>query len=325
MECYVISLEHMQCDEEAPAPGPGSVTEALEQVRSGMRALAAADYTALPAEVHAEVLRAMHRFGAVQAAVFGRAGWAFTAAHGYDDYAQKNMSRWHITLGKVTRAAGYAAKAWITRYERHPLIVAALVDDGVISESWARTVTGWTGQLPEDYIPAADKIMMSAARAGADLEGLAKIAAELGALLARPDQDKGRAPGRGLKLATTFEGAGVLAGNLTPGCAAVVDAVLGALAQPSGTDDPRSHEERMHDALEEAMRRLLASRLLPQRAGAPVTALVHITLADMIAQDSGSAFQQAWITSVQAQWAGERAAASVQPGDGGAWLAGDAA
>ena len=311
--------------ETVTSAAPGSITEALEKVRSGMRELAAADYAGLPAAVQAEVLRGMHQFGAGQAAVSGRAGWAFVVAHGYDEYAQKNMGRWHVSQGKVTRAAGYAAKAWITRYERHPAVVAAMGELDVISESWARTVTGWTSQLPQEHIAAADEIMITAARAGADLEGLGRIAGELGALLAPPDRDKGREPGRGVRVETTFEGAGVLTGDLTPACAAVVNAVLGALAQRTGPEDLRTPGERMHDGLEEAMKRLLAARLLPQRGGAPVTALVHITLADLMTQDPGSVFGHAWIRDVQARWAGERAAASVQPGDGGAWLSGDAA
>ena len=97
-------------------------------------------------------------------------------------------------------------------------------------------------------------------------------AAELATRLLGPDQDKGKEPGRGVRLETTLDGAGILAGDLAPGCAAVAGAVLGSLSQPAGKDDTRSHGERMHDALEEAMRRLLAARLLPQRAGAPVTA-----------------------------------------------------
>ena len=37
-----------------------------------------------------------------------------------------------------------------------------------------------------------------------------------------------------MRLVTTFEGAGVLHGDLTPQCAAVVTAVLDALSAPSG-------------------------------------------------------------------------------------------
>ncbi|MGH3202404.1 MAG: DUF222 domain-containing protein [Streptosporangiaceae bacterium] len=55
------------------------------------------------------------------------------------------------------------------------------------------------------------------------------------------------------------EGAGVMTGDLTPGCAAVVTAVLEALSAPAGAADTRSREQRYHDALEDAMRRLVAA------------------------------------------------------------------
>ena len=73
------------------------------------------------------------------------------------------------------------------------------------------------------------------------------------------------------------------------------------------------------------MRRLAASGLLPERAGQPVKAWVHVTLAELRALDPESVLQGQWITAVQAKWAGARAAASVVGGDGAAWLDGPAA
>ena len=73
------------------------------------------------------------------------------------------------------------------------------------------------------------------------------------------------------------------------------------------------------------MRRLLASDLLPQRAGQPVKALVHISFADLCQLDTNSVLQEQWIAGYRAQWAAHRAAASVATGDGGAWLDGDKA
>jgi len=43
---------------------------------------------------------------------------------------------------------------------------------------------------------------------------------------------------------------------LTPECAAVVGAVLDALGAPAGAEDSRTHAQRYHDALQEAMRQL---------------------------------------------------------------------
>ena len=70
-----------------------------------------------------------------------------------------------------------------------------------------------------------------------------------------PDEDPARAfEDRGVRLETTFGGAGVLNGDLTPECAAVVGAVLDALSAPAGQEDDRTRDQRYHDALQEAMR-----------------------------------------------------------------------
>ena len=49
-------------------------------------------------------------------------------------------------------------------------------------------------------------------------------------------------------------GAGVVSGDLTPECAAIVGTVLDALSAPAGAEDSRTHAQRYHDALAEAMR-----------------------------------------------------------------------
>jgi hypothetical protein len=104
-----------------------------------------------------------------------------------------------------------------------------------------------------------------------------------------------------------------------------VGAVLDALGAPAGAEDSRTHAQRYHDALQEAMRRLLAAGLLPERAGQPVKALVHVSLADLMLLNGSSALMDEWISGVRAQWAAARAAASESGSDGGAWLDGDGA
>jgi hypothetical protein len=73
------------------------------------------------------------------------------------------------------------------------------------------------------------------------------------------------------------------------------------------------------------MTRLVAAGLLPERAGQPVKAMVHVSLPELRATDGGSVLQGQWITAVRARWAAHRAAASVTGSDGGAWLDGAAA
>jgi hypothetical protein len=101
--------------------------------------------------------------------------------------------------------------------------------------------------------------------------------------------------------------------------------VLDALSAPAGVDDTRSHAQRYHDGLQEAMRQLAASGLLPERAGQPVKAWVHMSLADLLRLQGSSALQQEWTAQVRATWAARRAEAAEGGSDGGAWLDGDAA
>jgi hypothetical protein len=130
---------------------------------------------------------------------------------------------------------------------------------------------------------------------------------------------------RSVRLVKTMDGAGVLVGDLTPECAAVVGKVLDALSARAGAEDTRTLEQRRHDALEEAMRRLIAADMIPARAGQPVKVLAHIELLDLIELDAGSALIKRWTLRVRAQWAAARAAASETGGDGGVWLEGEAA
>src|ERR1700746_428208 len=73
------------------------------------------------------------------------------------------------------------------------------------------------------------------------------------------------------------------------------------------------------------MRRLVASGLLPERAGQPVKVWAHISLADLLRLDGSSALQEQGTEQVRARWAARRAAASETGASGGAWLDGDAA
>ena len=176
----------------------------------------------------------------------------------------------------------------------HPQVVAALAAKEM-SESFGRTICQWTDKLPAGCRGAADEILLAAAAAGMDLRDLAALAAELyeRSRPDAPDEDPGLAfEDRAVRLETTFGGAGVLGGDLTPACAAVVGAVLDALSAPAGAQDTRTRAQRYHDGLAEAMRRLLAAGLLPQRAGQPVKALVHVPLADLMVLDGSSALMR---------------------------------
>ena len=307
------------------APAFASVSEAMDMARAALGYLAAADATALAAATQAECLAGLEQTDAISTAVRASFLSAFTAGQGYSADAAYSPRAWLIHQTRVTKGVAVAHTAWAQRTVTHPQVVAALAA-GDLSESYGRTICQWTDKLPEDCRPAADAILLSAAQAGMDLRDLAGLAAEMyeRSRSDLPDEDPARtSEDRAVHLETTFQGAGVMSGDLTPECAAVVGAVLDALGAPADAEDTRSHAQRYHDALLEAMRRLLAAGLLPERAGQPVRALVHVSLADLMLIDGSSALLEHWSAGVRAQWAAARAAASVTGSDGAAWLDGD--
>ncbi len=310
------------------APAYASASQALQAACAALRFAAAADPAAMPDAAKADCLHGYEQAAAMLTAGRARTLGAYTASHGYSADAEYSAGAWLRHRTKVTRTASRGHVAWARRAGAHPRVIAALAEGTVLSESVGRAVCCWTDRLPADCRDAADQILVTAARAGADEWDLAGLAAEMYAR-SQPGADQdGPDDGfddRDVQLETTYDGAGVMAGNLTPECAAVVGAVLDALSAPMGAEDTRTHGQRYHDALQEAMRRLAASDLLPERAGQPTKALVHVTLAELRALDEDSALEEEWITAVRGRWAAARAQASVGGGDGGAWLDGDAA
>ena len=303
---------------------PPSASEALEMLQTLLGVLAGQDAAELPDEVLAEGLRALERVDAVGAALRGRYLEAFDARDGHVADGQRTARTWLVHSTRVTKGQAAEHKAVQALARRHPVLVAALAEGHVLTKSVALRVARWTRRIPAEFRAQAEEIVVAAARAGADEQALAAICAEILYRTAPPDPDdeKDKDLDRGVSFETTFDGAGVLRGDLTPQCAAMVQAVLDALSAPAGGGDLRTRPQRYHDALAEAMRRLLASDLLPRRAGQPVKALVHISFADLCKLDAGSALQDAWIAAYRARWAARRAAASVATGDGGAWLEG---
>jgi hypothetical protein len=309
------------------APAFASVGEAMEAARAALGYLAAADARALAAESQAECLRGLERSEAVLTAARASVLSAFTAGKGYSADADYSARSWLMQRTGITRGAAASHTAWARRYGTHPRIVAALAA-GKLSESYGRTICQWTDKLPEKYRDQSDELLVKAAAGGLGLADLSALFAEMyeRARSELPDEDPDRAfADRGVRLETTFQGAGVITGDLTPECASIVGKVLDALSAPAGKDDDRTKDQRYHDALQEAMRRLVAARLLPERAGQPVKVWAHISLADLMLLDGDSVLQEQWTAQVRARWAARRAAASETGSDGGVWLDGDAA
>ena len=304
---------------------PGSGGEALATLRSSACYLADLDAASMPAEALAHYIRELVQADAVATAALAQMLAAYDAKDGHLADGQKTLGTWLVHMARVTRSQAAQYKAMRALPRDHRPLLAGLRTRAV-TKSVALQLAQWTRQIPAEYRAPAEEILVAAARAGADLRALAQICAEIRSRTVPPDPD-GDDPAldRALFLDTTLDGAGVIRGDLTPECAAMVQAVLDTLSAPAGAGDLRTRPQRYHDALAEAMKRLLASNLLPQRAGQPVKALVHMSFADLCDLDVDSKLQEAWIGGYRARWAAQRAAASVSTGDGGAWLEGDAA
>ena len=195
---------------------------------------------------------------AISTAARSRILAAFTAGQGYAEDADYSPTAWLIHRTRVTKGAARRHLGWARRAASHPTVVAALAQGRVLSESMAELICQWTDKLPESCRDTADDILVAAAKARARKEDLAALAAEIYARsLPDPDDDGGLGlvfEDRRVRVETTFGGAGVMVGDLTAECAAVLTTVLESLSAPMGADDMRTRDQRYHDALEQTMR-----------------------------------------------------------------------
>jgi Domain of unknown function (DUF222) len=290
------------------ADDPATVDEALAMLDRALAMLTAADAALLPAEVQARALRALERAEARHTAARARMLAAFSAQGGYEDDGHGSARVWLRWQTRVTKGAAAGAVGWMRRLAAHPVIAQALAD-GEISASWARAICGWSDRLASHLRDDADQILAGAATAGAELADLAGLAEQIYQRAGQqcPNGDDDGFDDRGVGLDITFRGAGRLNGDLTPGCAAAVSAVLEALGKRAGPEDTRTAFQRRHDALEEACRRLIAAGMVPDRAGQPTQIVLHMGL--------GQLRDQPGAPEAEAAWAAARA---QQPG----WLAG---
>src|SRR5215472_10623765 len=277
-----------------PVPVPATAADAAAMAQAALSWLAAVDAGSLTTAEQADCLRALERAGSMHTAARARVLAAFTAQGGYEDDGQGTAKTWLRWQTRVSGGAAGGAVGWARRLAAHPAVREALAA-GEISESWARQVCAWSGLLPEAKRGDADVILLGAAAGGADLADLAGLAEEMRRRCARPDADDDDGFGqRGLRLGTTLGGAGRLDGDLTPGCAAALGAVLESLGKKAGPEDTRTRRQRYHDALEEACRRLVASGGLPDRAGQPTQILLHMSLDQLRGLPGAADAEAAW-------------------------------
>jgi hypothetical protein len=98
-----------------------------------------------------------------------------------------------------------------------------------------------------------------------------------------------------VQVATTFGGAGVIRGNLTPECAAAVQAVLEALGKKAAPEDTRTEGQRFHDALQAGCELLIGAKMVPDRAGADTHVAVHIPFPDLRQRPGAPEAEEVWL------------------------------
>lgn len=222
----------------------------------------------------------------------------FDAANGHDADGYGSSSAWLSAKAGMSKGAARASVRRMRQLGDRPLLDTALAA-GDITDSLAFTIAEWTRKLPAEMRTETDRILLDAAAAGASLDDLATIAAcaieKWRQQRPDPDDPDDAFEDRSVKVGTTFGGAGVIQGNLTPECAAAVRAVLEALGKQAGPEDDRTEEKRFHDALQLACELLLRARLVPARAGADTQVIAHIPLSQLRQLPGAQDLEDAWI------------------------------
>jgi Domain of unknown function (DUF222)/HNH endonuclease len=223
----------------------------------------------------------------------------FDAADGHDADGYGTSAAWLAAMTQMTRKDARSFVRQMRRLSQRRDICDALAA-GQVSESCGLEITGLVRKLPDELRAQTAKILLEAAAAGASLDDLKLIAAaaweQWRARHPDPDDDNGF-DDRYLAVGTTFGGAAVIRGNLTPECGAAVQAVLEALGKKHGPQDTRTDGQRFHDALQLGCELLIRARMVPDRAGAGTQVIVHIPLPWLRSQPGASALEQAWLNA----------------------------
>jgi hypothetical protein len=276
----------------------GSASEALRTVGAALDYLNSAAVADLDGCACGELLIGLGEVQAKLAAAHAGFLRRFDAADAHDADGYGSSSAWLAAKGGMSKAAARASVRRMRQLGGRPLLGAALAAGG-ITDSLAFTIADWTRRLPPEMRTETDRILLDAAAAGASLDDLATIAAcaieKWRQQQPDPDNPDDAFEDRSVRLGTTFGGAGVIRGNLTPECAAAVRAVLEALGKKAGPEDDRTEEKRFHDALQLACELLLRARLVPDRAGADTQVITHIPLSQLRQMPGAQDLEDAWI------------------------------
>ncbi|MGH3289119.1 MAG: DUF222 domain-containing protein, partial [Streptosporangiaceae bacterium] len=232
------------------------------------------------------------KFTAAHAAVLAR----FDAADAHDSDGYGTSATWLAAMADMTPPDAKAKVRRMRLLRDNPEMAAALAGAD-ISKSWALAIGEWTKKLPAELRAETIKILVQAARAGAsrdDLRTIAGIALEKWRA-SRPDADEDGFDDRYVQVGTTFGGAGVIRGNLTPECAAAVQAVVEALGKKAGAEDVRTEGQRFHDALQQGCELLIRAKMVPDRAGADTHVAVHIPFPRLRQHPGAPEAEEVWL------------------------------
>jgi hypothetical protein len=293
-----VEGEAVDVDAAAESAAFGGAAAALRVAGAALDYLNSESVADIAGAACGEVLTALGEIQAKLTAAHAAFLRRFDAADGHDADGYGSAAAWLAARGGMTKQAAKAAVRQMRQLAARPLLDAALAA-GEITESLAFTIAGWTRRLPEEMRAETDEILLGAAAAGASMDDLATIA---GCAIERwrsqrpdPDEPEDGFEDRYVKVGTTFGGAGVIHGGLTPECTAAVTAVIEALGKKAGPEDTRTEEKRFHDALQQACELLLRARLVPERAGADTQAIVHIPLSQLRQMPGAPELEDAWI------------------------------
>ena len=280
----------------ADGQGLGSVAEALRMTRAGLDYLNGPGAADLDAAACGSVLRSLGeieaKFTAAHASVLAR----FDAADAHDSDGYGTSAAWLMAMTDMTRPDAKTKVRRMRLLRGHPEMADALADAD-ISKSQALAIAEWTRKLPAELRAETITILVQAAQAGASLDDLRMIAgvalAAVARVAARRRRGRVRRPVRAGR--TTFGGAGVIRGNLTPECAAAVQAVLEALGKKAGSEDPRTEGQRFHDALQAGCELLIGAKMVPDRAGADTHVAVHIPFPELRQRPGAPEAEEVWL------------------------------
>jgi hypothetical protein len=245
--------------------------------------------------LEAELARAQYRQLAVLAELQSRNVAGQLGLRGLADLITAQVRCTRAEARKRAQAVErFGARRALTGEALEPVYpaVASAFSDGQIGAAHAAAIADTV-----EAIPVADRAEHAAAVESTLLEHARTVDPRTVRLLGQrilahldpdgpsPAEERLQQAHRRLNLTRLPDSTGLLDGQLTPTCQAIWEAVLTPLAACRPDDllgpDPRTPGQRLHDAFEEAGRRLLKTGDLPDHAGLPAQLIITLTLTDL--------------------------------------------